>query len=522
MEQIISSPEFEDMPDARYEDGRIQWEAPSNRRGGQFKDSHHRRREWWARKAQALGINTQQDKWISRVAKTIHPTKSKPCKKCGEYMDIRYVYPNSNTLKALLKLSFIDSDFQTSPTESIYSLITRMHALYGQQALEALPKLLRLNAREPFPMGDLSEWLNWIESVYVPSEPKTLSPGAMSNAPDRFDGFHSFNRCCRSTADTGRSTENLRSYSTDRRVFEYWAAGDWIAADRLMGIIRTSFANEPCLNDHPGPCQADHIGPISLGFNHRPYFQLLCGACNSAKNNRMYLSDVAWLIDREKRGENVISWHSKRLWDLCKGKIQNQEHSLRISKLLRDNRHSFMNAISLIAEAGNFAFLASLLELDHADWNVEFIDLRIVNHITTWSDIKRTPRATKYAAEQKSRRSRIAFSHLHTYFSRQNRNAFVVENAESRRQIEATISILSDLKNKTEEFDLALQQAIMSKQSEADEKFRSSYVQHQNFDFTIFKHALSHLTEHMNAIGDELGSMWDHERFIREMNLQLE
>lgn len=62
----------------------------------------------------------------------------------------------------------------------------------------------------------------------------------------------------------------------------------------------------------------------------------------------------------------------------------------------------------------------------------------------------------------------------------------------------------------------------MSKQSEADEKFRSSYVQHQNFDFTIFKHALSHLTEHMNAIGDELGSMWDHERFIREMNLQLE
>ena len=32
-----------------------------------------------------------------------------------------------------------------------------------------------------------------------------LSPGAMSNPPDRLDGFHTYNLCCRSKQDTGRS-----------------------------------------------------------------------------------------------------------------------------------------------------------------------------------------------------------------------------------------------------------------------------------------------------------------------------
>ncbi|WP_250551869.1 hypothetical protein, partial [Escherichia coli] len=30
------------------------------------------------------------------------------------------------------------------------------------------------------------------------------------------------------------------SYVTDRRVFEYWVDGDWVAADRLMGQVRTN------------------------------------------------------------------------------------------------------------------------------------------------------------------------------------------------------------------------------------------------------------------------------------------
>ena len=47
-----------------------------------------------------------------------------------------------------------------------------------------------------------------------------LSPGVMSNAPDRLDGFHSYNKCCRAKEDKGRSKENLNKYGEDRRAYE--------------------------------------------------------------------------------------------------------------------------------------------------------------------------------------------------------------------------------------------------------------------------------------------------------------
>jgi 5-methylcytosine-specific restriction endonuclease McrA len=74
-----------------------------------------------------------------------------------------------------------------------------------------------------------------------------------------------------------------------------------------MGRIRADFSSESCFSGHPGPCSADHIGPLSLGFTHRPEFQLLCKPCNSAKNNRMSLREVVHLRKVEAGGETVIS-----------------------------------------------------------------------------------------------------------------------------------------------------------------------------------------------------------------------
>ena len=248
----------------------------------------------------------------------------------------------------------------------------------------------------------------------------------MSNAPDRLDGFHSFNRCCRGTADTGRLKPNMNTYVTDRRVFEYWASGDWVAADRLMGLVRRDLGAEECRHGHPGPCHADHIGPISLGFVHRPKFQMLCGACNSAKNNRMYLSDVELLRTDESLGQAVISWHSRQLWDNLKNNISSDEEARRLSKILRDNRHSLMHALQRLSGLGHFYFLATLLELDRADHNVSFDDLAIIDHLTQFSRITHSARTTKYATEQKARRCRIAFAALGTYF-----NMYVVRSFET-------------------------------------------------------------------------------------------
>ena len=54
----------------------------------------------------------------------------------------------------------------------------------------------------------------------------------MGNPPDRLDGFHSYNRCCRGTSDKGRFKENLKRYGDDRRAYENWSDGPAIANER--------------------------------------------------------------------------------------------------------------------------------------------------------------------------------------------------------------------------------------------------------------------------------------------------
>jgi Alw26I/Eco31I/Esp3I family type II restriction endonuclease len=199
-------------------------------------------------------------------------------------------YPRDLLLNRIRKLSYVESDFKLDRLEHIAALIGRLHAQYSRKILADMPLVVQASGVNPPTQFDsLADCLSWIETQYIPAEPSVLSPGAMSNAPDRFDGFHSFNLCCRGVADTGRHKGNLSSYITDRRVFEYWADGDWIAADRLIGAIRSKLGDEFCLRGHRGPCDADHIGPISLGFTHHALFQMLCKSCNSAKNNRMSL-----------------------------------------------------------------------------------------------------------------------------------------------------------------------------------------------------------------------------------------
>jgi Alw26I/Eco31I/Esp3I family type II restriction endonuclease len=296
MEFIAHHETYAGMPDAFTEGNKIQWEAPSNRGSGKYKDTHQKRHEWWRIKAISVGIDPQSIKWISRTARQIHPTLKKPCKCCGRVMELRYVYPSNILLERLKKVGYVDESFPIEAFERIADLVTRLVEVLGDSVFSNFPDILRTSEISPPSLKpNLESWLNWIEKEYVPQEPSILSPGAMSNAPDRFDGFHSFNKCCRSTADKGRSQSNLRVYTTDRRVFEYWTEGNWIAADRLMGLIRANFSNELCFNGHPGPCSADHIGPLSLGFTHRPEFQLLCKSCNSAKNNRMALREVVHL-----------------------------------------------------------------------------------------------------------------------------------------------------------------------------------------------------------------------------------
>lgn len=528
-EEIVSNQAYDGMPDLRHEDGSIQWEAPSNRGAGEFQFSHDKRYQWWVQKAAEIGISTDEDKWISKVAKRIHPTKLHPCKVCGRIMDIRYCYLSANFIKRVQKLPFYDGAIEMSEITHILDFISAFVDIYGGSAYAALPGLLKCSQVKQFPQlpNDLSAWNSWIAENYIPKEPSMLGPGAMSNPPDRLDGFHTYNRCCRHKADKGRSKENLASYSTDRRAFENWSDGNWITANKLMGYINSNadMKQQHCANDgngqkHPRPCSADHIGPISLGFCHRPEFQLLCTPCNSAKNNRMYFSDVQHLINIEQSDIEIVTWYAKPIWDNCKSQVTDKESALRLSRVMRDNRNVAMLLLHFFMENNEYLFLLSLLNLQYADFEYSIIpeSIKIHKQIVT-VDFSQKTSTLKYVNIQKTRKIRVAFSTLDEYSKKENRNGYVYTNT----QIEDLKSEALKLLKSTDSFHAELNQQLISALSEdapenAIDSFLSKIDYNSISSYPVFTQVKNLLKQVMTLVAAELASKWDDPRYAREID----
>ena len=120
-------------------------------------------------------------------------------------------------------------------------------------------------------------------------------------------GFHCYNSICdcRKSKDKGRSDENMKSYSRDRRAYEMMSDGNVLLANTMMGKLNTVTSN--CfMCGKSKKMTADHIGPISLGFIHDPMnFQACCSSCNSSKNNRLTQEDIEKIKEKE---HVVILW----------------------------------------------------------------------------------------------------------------------------------------------------------------------------------------------------------------------
>jgi Alw26I/Eco31I/Esp3I family type II restriction endonuclease len=514
MKEIVTHPVYEGMPDAIKNDGKIQWEAPSNRSSGIYQFTYNKRLDWWKAKAKSIKIDTSENQWISRTAKLIHPTGKKPCKRCGKTMQIAYSYPQASMIKRLKK--HFGADFEVSTFESITDIVQRIYNSHGDQIFEKINDIFSAkNIEIPNFNRDVNGLITWITNDYIPQEPSLLSPGVMSNAPDRFDGFHSFNRCCRGKADTGRHISNLKSYVTDRRVFEFWSEGDWIAADRLMGLVKTKLKDEACFDGGKGSPTPDHIGPLSLGFCHQPRFKLLSKSANSAKNNRLTFSDIQYLIKCETNGGNVISWYAKPLWDIRKHDIDGNEQSLRFSKMLRDNQRNAMNLLCKVFEAKKYAFLVYLLELQYADREIEFENLRAIDFFTIHDNIIEKPRATKYSDEQKSRRIRIGFHSLKEYKFRENRHFLVIAQDKVNGLVKKAVEILDQVPNDLKKLDDELEK-ILHSDSISEENLRNFAKKFPLKRISEFDDAKGILANAMEEIGQVINSMWNDERYSRD------
>jgi Alw26I/Eco31I/Esp3I family type II restriction endonuclease len=520
VQMIVNDPNYADMPDVYKDDGTVQWEAPSNRASGKFQYTHRDRHRWWQTKAQEVGIDPTSLKWISRTARYIHPTKVKPCKRCGRSMSIYYAYSNQLLLNRFAKVEFLVGDTELDPIQHITDLVASVVNRYGEVVIAKLPALLKTgDITPPDNLTTLEEWQHWIVKEYIPTEPTTLSPGAMANPPDRLDGFHSFNLCCRGSADRGRSKENLATYVSDRRAIEYWSDGDYVAADNLMGLVRTSleaYCSNPKCNR--ARCTADHIGPISLGFAHRPEFDLECRSCNSAGGNRMRLADVAQLMAVEAQGQPVISWFCKPLWDLLKHDVKDNETALRLGKLLNEQLNNSMLVLHEIAEDRHYSFLISYMNLEYSEYNVRFVNLRAENGRTRFDEIKRTRRSHKYVTERKARRIRVGFDTLKEFAAKDNRSIQkMTDRPEVRHLLEEVKATLRRTPEASQSLDEEIHEMLTADPIQVDNSLRllTTRLPAQSDEPAVFNEARTLLEQVMSCVANEVSGLWENEKFSR-------
>ena len=415
---IIKHVAYKGMPMPSSQSKNVPWVAPTTSSLGEA------RKEWWNKKKAELQNKNflLADPKISDIARFIHPTKYKPCQTCGRSLSIEYVYLNVNGLKKIAKIfpKIIINEF--SEIKEVINLVKKK---YGESGLNSFVKNFNLGL-------DKSTEL-MIEKVFRKEKISLLSPGVMSNAPDRLDGFHSYNKCCRSKEDKGRSKENLSRYGEDRRAYENWADGDWKAASWLM--------KEFAKND----ISADHIGPISLGFCHLPFFAPMTKQENSAKNNRIRFVDVQKLLELEYLGNQIISWHTRPVWDKLKNKINNDNDALRLSKILRKHMHRVLLVLHELKERGNDLFLKSLLNPEYAFYSIRVIDF---NSLTgEYKKIEKTRGTLTQYSRNAERYMRIAFKSLEQYKIKDNRKLADINEIDLKKLVEETEATIKKFGN---------------------------------------------------------------------------
>ncbi|MGV3156821.1 Alw26I/Eco31I/Esp3I family type II restriction endonuclease [Staphylococcus simulans] len=328
MDFIVNHKNYEGLPIRKNKNGKWGWLA------GKKTEIGKERLKWAYKLAEKKNINIEAGS-LAKIMLDIHPTKRKVCQICGESMSLYYVYPNKNFINKLVKnFNYVPDTFDT-----IYDVIDKIKK-YGFSD-ECIKKFLKSS----FSLDDSSKEQNFdeiiteCEKVCRLGNKNSLGPGSMSNFPDRFDGFHSYNRCCRQKEDKGRSAENMRTYNKDRRAYENWSDGNIHAANKFMNSLK--FKN----------LSADHIGPISLGFKHDPVFlQPMTRSQNSAKRDRLQLEDINKLIEiEEKTNSTAISWFAFDIWEFIKELYsKGQLDTERAQKQLKINMALYMELLESI------------------------------------------------------------------------------------------------------------------------------------------------------------------------------
>lgn len=424
---ILNTPSYQGLYQVDAQFGKFNWLGPLKTPKGKA------RREWWNQQCQKHNIDINQNGCYSKVAYAIHPTKKHVCQCCGKELSLANVYPHIPVIKKLNKI--LDTHFkQTDYT--IQEIIIKFCTT--QRNIDEISALFK-GAKG----YDCSQLISYIKSTGN----KYLSPGVMSNSPDRFDGYHSYGLCCRKKKDKGRHTSNMKLYGQDRRAYEEWADGDWNKANKLM----SEFHNAPkmicpkCKSTTKKLMTADHIGPISLGFCHSIHFAPMCKSCNSSKNNRLSKADVDTLLLLERQNESVVSWHSKYVWDKLKKTVTCDEDALKLSKIMNACHKNVLYLFYLIYSATGKNFLMRYLNPEYSMYNftISKLDLTDLSKL----EIKSKPSQSLNRMKNKERYIRTAFESLKNHGEKKNRRIRIIVN---NKDVQNVIQLI-----KQEKYDAA-------------------------------------------------------------------
>jgi Alw26I/Eco31I/Esp3I family type II restriction endonuclease len=399
MDMIIKHPNYEGLRIDFKADGSPIWLAPKQTYIGK------ERIEWAKKKAKMFGIKDEPGVF-AKVMLEVHPTKRKVCQTCGKTMSLYYLYPNVSLVNSIKK----QFDFDTDSITSLIDIVEDLSIDYSDSEIK---KFLETKFGVETEEQESLVSIVWkCENKSRLGNSKMLGPGAMSNFPDRFDGFHSYNRCCRSIEDKGRSSENLRSYTKDRRAYEYWSDGNIHAANQYMGSSFFLGAS------------ADHIGPISLGFVHDSLFlRRMPSGDNSSKRDRLLYDDIEEIIAiEEKHHITAISWYSSIIWKHIKDNYKSKKEKIEEYRLLlKTQMNNFMYILWFLLErspndAESFlitAFLSSKFE--YFKYNYEFGEDGLATKM-----VERN--VTDATRKEVGRFVRIAVRSVFEYNEKENRN----------------------------------------------------------------------------------------------------
>ena len=402
MEFIIKHPNYKGLPIKQRYDGTYSWIATAKTEIGKA------RIEWAKEKAKELGIPLDSEGLFAKVMFAIHPTKKKVCQVCGEEMFLFYIYPSKNLIKDIYKKFGYEYPQVMALDEIIDDLLNKE---IEETELKAF-LLMKVKNKSKLSLNSTFKEIRCrLEFESRMEGKKNLSPGAMSNFPDRFDGFHTYNLCCRKKEDKGRSDENMSTYSKDRRAYQYLNDGNLRAADKFM------------TSDFFKGMSADHIGPISLGFVHDPrYLKPLSTSENSAKRDRISQRDIETIISIHKKTKvSPISWYSRIIWKFIVENYQNPNFTMEdFTDVLKQNIVDFMYVLKTIKNIGESGenFIYEFLikpKIDYYNYDYKFDENGEI--------IEQTKRnITKSADGEIERFIRISFESIDDFDEKENRN----------------------------------------------------------------------------------------------------